>query len=367
MLRRWERRRRVLGPAAQRVSIGSHRDQHAASLAERALRADAGRQRAGADRHEALAVERLGDLEAHPLPPAVDHQRRAFANQRAPRPGAMLGEVQGGAGVEADADQQDPGIAPMQLGQRGAGTEGVLQPVLAHDGGGERAERDEGVGRMRAADRSRPAAEGLGHAAHAAGGRAARIVGRHGGADRVPPGFGHRRRAPVGGIAQVRRLAGHDQGALRAERVEQGLDDGHGAAVDPAQRAERAVRDDQLAGAQPERAQVGGKARRRDGVPGPADLSGFRHAAAPGFGCVELTPPCRQRLRRRHPIAWARARGRKKTGPKAGFSHQAGRVDQTCAPAFGSFGSCAPFFSRIRSSRLMPSHIASEPATNTDE
>lgn len=39
----------------------------------------------------------------------------------------------------------------------------------------------------------------------------------------------------------------------------------------------------------------------------------------------------------------------------------------TCAPAFGSSGSCASFFSLIRSSRLMPSHIASEPATNTDE
>lgn len=39
----------------------------------------------------------------------------------------------------------------------------------------------------------------------------------------------------------------------------------------------------------------------------------------------------------------------------------------TCAPAFGSSGSCASFLSLIRSSRLMPSHIASEPATNTDE
>ena len=39
----------------------------------------------------------------------------------------------------------------------------------------------------------------------------------------------------------------------------------------------------------------------------------------------------------------------------------------TCAPAFGSSGSCAAFLSLTRSSRRMPSHIASEPATNTDE
>ncbi len=57
-------------------------------------------------------------------------------------------------------------------------------------------------------------------------------------------------------VGEVAGLGGDHERAVRTERVEQSFDDGDRAAVDPSEGPERRVREEGLAGAHAERAQV---------------------------------------------------------------------------------------------------------------
>ena len=126
-------------------------------------------------------------------------------------------------------------------GERRSFTHRVLQPLFRDDPSGMRAESREGAGRMIAADRSGPGAEQLRNDAEATRGRDGGVEGRHRRPDRVPPRGRRRRTLPSGRIGQVPGVRGHDQRAVRADRLQQRTDHGDRPAAHPAERAQRRV------------------------------------------------------------------------------------------------------------------------------
>ncbi|MNT64062.1 hypothetical protein D3C72_2019310 [compost metagenome] len=85
-----------------------------------------------------LTIHEGWDLKGDPLPDATHHDRRAFMHQRPVGPGELLGQMQGGAFVEIDTQQQDLGIALVKRPQRGGHAQGRGQLMPAGDVGGER-------------------------------------------------------------------------------------------------------------------------------------------------------------------------------------------------------------------------------------
>ncbi len=224
-----------------------------------------------------IGVEQGGLVISLPDTPASLDDGRGFRLARPRRPGALFGQVQHGADIEADAQQQDLGVGAQQLGQRRGFAQRVLQLVAGGQRLGAGADGRERTGGMQAAHGAGPGAEQLGHRAHATRGRDGGIVGRHVLVQRVEPGGRHRRRLPLRGIGQVGGVRRHRHQASVADAIQQGLDQRHRAARDPAQGAQRGVDQHRGAGPQAGLAQLRGQAVAGGGKRGAGQQIGFGH------------------------------------------------------------------------------------------
>src|ERR1700722_12618120 len=126
--------------------------------------------------------------------------------------------------VVADTDEQYKSTAIVESGKRRVLAEGNVKRVTPNEEFGVRPHGGKGIGRVFAASYLWPGSKQLRYGAHSPRGRAQGIVGRHGGADHVPPFFWHGRSAPLSRVAQCAGLCWHHERAVCPNSIQQCLD-----------------------------------------------------------------------------------------------------------------------------------------------
>src|SRR5699024_6993141 len=212
----------------------------------------------GADVGEILLVQ--GDVGiGHPGGTVFRIRHRGPLGLGGGRGKSVFGQVKGGTGVVVGAEEQDLCLHAGKTSQGGFLSETAGEGVGVQEFSCVGTEGGEGGWGVVAAYRSGPGVQQFRDAAHEGGGGPVGVVGRHRSADLLPPFLGDWWVGPAGRGGPIPALGGDGDGAVWADRVDEGLHDGFLPTTYPPQRAERGMYEQDVAGGDTQVCQFRGK------------------------------------------------------------------------------------------------------------